>query len=71
MTGILGLRCDRGMNVKLMFFQVAQQYRGLGFILRKHPQGFSATNPKQLLIVEDEARMADLLRKGLAEAGLP
>lgn len=29
MTGILGLTCDRGMNVKLIFFQVAQPYRGL------------------------------------------
>ena len=56
------------MNATLIFFQVAERSPGFGSKL----WGYSRTpanDPMKLLIVEDEARMADLLRKGLTEEG--
>ena len=59
--------CDARMNGKLIFFQVR-----ITFLRDKTASVLNSELGRigmKLLIVEDEARMADLLRKGLTEEG--
>jgi DNA-binding response OmpR family regulator len=71
MTGILERDNDAEMNLALIFLQFECESIAPGLTLctpAAHLWSFEYTAMK-LLIVEDEARMADLLRKGLTEEG--
>src|ERR1039458_6924379 len=50
-------------------FPYTTLFRSTVEVVRNSGNRNPATNPMKLLIVEDEARMADLLRKGLTEEG--
>src|SRR5271165_737310 len=69
---MLGFVCDALLNSALMFFQVRNHGESAAFsdnlqgARRSSQDGTLAMN---LLVVEDEARMLELLRRGLSEEG--